>query len=71
MFHSFDFSSTNVHDVNNLRNIKENLKNCLLIGGIGYISKALQVDLFNYARINLSVPMWKTDITLLNFPKQN
>lgn len=59
IFHSFDFSPANVHDVNYLHDIKENFKNCLLIGDRGYISKEIQLDLFNYSKITLSVPMRK------------
>ena len=64
IFHSFDFTPANVHDVNYLNDIKGNLQNCLLIGDRGYISKEFQVDLFNYSRINLSVPMRKTNMIL-------
>ena len=34
IFHSFDFSPANIHDVNYLKDIKYNFKNCLLIGDI-------------------------------------
>lgn len=69
IFHSFDFSPANVHDVNYLRDIKENFKNCLLIGDRGYVSKELQVDLFNYSRINLSVPMRKNQHNFVEFSR--
>lgn len=69
IFHSFDFTPANVHDVNYLNDIKENLQNCLLIGDRGYISKEFQVDLFNYSRINLSVPMRKNQHDFVAFSK--
>ena len=69
IFHSFDFTPANVHDVNYLNDIKGNLQNCLLIGDRGYISKEFQVDLFNYSRINLSVPMRKNQHDLVAFSK--
>lgn len=59
IFHSFDFSPANVHDVKYLRDIKENFQNCLLIIDRGHISKKLQVNLFYYSEINLSVLMHK------------
>ena len=59
VFHSFDFTPANIHDVNHLNDIRENFQNCLLIGDRGYISKELQVDLFNCPSIELSVPMRK------------
>lgn len=70
VFHSFDFSPANVHDVNYLKDIKEIFKNCLLIGDRGYISKELQIDLFNYSNINLSVPMRKNQYDFVEFSKK-
>lgn len=69
IFHSFDFTPANVHDVNYLKDIKENFKNCLLIGDRGYISKKFQVDLFNYSKINLSVPMRKNQHGFVEFSR--
>ena len=69
IFHSFDFTTANVHDVNYLKDIKENFKNCLLIGDRGYISKKFQVDLFNYSKINLSVPMRKNQHGFVEFSR--
>ena len=68
-FHSFDFSPANIHDVNYLHDIKENFENCLLIGDKGYISKEFQVDLFNYSKIKLSVPMRKNQHDFVGFSK--
>ena len=69
IFHSFDFSPTNVHDVNYLYDIKEIFQNFLLIADRGYISKELQVDLFNYSMINLSVPMRKNQHSFVEFSR--
>ena len=69
IFHSFDFSPANVHDVNYLNDIKENFQNCLLIGDRGYVSKEIQMDLFNYSRINLSVPMRKNQHDFVEFSR--
>lgn len=67
IFHSYDFTPANVHDVNFLKDVKENFKNCELIGDRGYISKEIQVDLFNYSNINLSVPMRKNQKNFVEF----
>ena len=56
-------------DVNYLNDIKENFQNCLLIGDRGYISKEIQMDLFNYSRINLSVPMRKNQHNFVEFSR--
>ena len=69
IFHSFDFSPANLHDINYLNDIKENFQNCLLIGDRGYISKELQVDLFNFSKINLSVPMRKNQHDFVEFSR--
>uniref|UniRef100_UPI0039A6CAD2 IS982 family transposase n=1 Tax=Ornithobacterium rhinotracheale TaxID=28251 RepID=UPI0039A6CAD2 len=69
IFHSFDFTPANVHDVNYLKDIKEDFKNCELIGDRGYISKEIQLDLFNCSNINLSVPMRKNQHDFVAFPK--
>lgn len=69
VFHSFDFSPAHVHDVNYLKDIKDNFEDCLLIGDRGYISKEIQVDLFNYSKIKLSVPMRKNQHDFVKFSK--
>lgn len=69
IFHSFDFSPANVHDINYLNDIKDHFKNCLLIGDRGYISKQFQVDLFNNSNIKLSVPMRKNQHGFVEFSK--
>ncbi len=69
IFHSYDFTPANVHDVNYLNDIKHYFENCLLIGDRGYISKDLQIDLFNHSNINLSVPMRKNQHDFVAFSK--
>lgn len=69
IFHSFDFTPANVHDVNYLHDVKYNFKNCLLIGDRGYISKEIRLDLFNYSNITLSVPMRKNQHNFVEFSK--
>ncbi len=71
IFHSFDFTPANVHDVNYLNDIKEDFKNCTLIGDRGYVSKAFQVDLFTQSNIQLSVPMRKNQLDFVPFSKSN
>ena len=39
IFHSFDFSHANIHDVNYLKDVKVSFQNYLLIGDRGYVSK--------------------------------
>lgn len=67
IFHSYDFTPANIHDIND---IKDNFENCLLIGDRGYISKELQADLFNYSNIKFSVPMRKSKHGFVEFSKK-
>ncbi|MDR2511776.1 MAG: IS982 family transposase [Bacteroidales bacterium] len=65
--HSFDFTSANVHDVNYLKDVKYNLKNCELIGDRAYISADYQQDLFNQSQIKLSVSMRSSSLNRKEF----
>lgn len=70
VFHSFDLTPANIHDVNYLKDVKYNLENCVLIGDRGYISAEYQLDLFNSANINLSVPMRKNQHNFVRYSKE-
>ena len=59
MIHSFDFSKAKVHDVNYLRDVRYDYSDCTIIGDKGYISKTMQLNLFETANINLEVPYRK------------
>lgn len=67
VFHSFDFTPANVHDVNYLKDIKHDYENCLFIGDRGYISKKYQLDLFTESNIILSVPMRKNQYDFVKY----
>lgn len=69
VFHSFDLAPAHIHDVNYLKDVKHQLKNCTLIGDRGYISADYQVDLFTYSNINLSIPMRKNQHDYVPFSK--
>jgi len=67
IIHSFDFTPANIHDVNYLKDVKYNLKNCELIGDRAYISTDYQSDLFNQSQIKLSVPMRSNSLNPTEF----
>ena len=69
VFHSFDFTPAHIHDVNYLKDVKYNFKNCTLIGDRGYISAGYQLDLFTYSNIKLSIPMRKNQQNFVPFSK--
>jgi len=48
-----------VHDIQYLKDIKHQIKNCTLLGEIGYLSSEQQLNLFESCEIKLEVPMRK------------
>ena len=54
--HSYDIAKANVHDVNYLNDVKYGYHHCTIIGDRGYISKSIQLNLFEEAKIELEVP---------------
>ena len=56
VFQSIDLSPASVHDIHYLKDIREQLSNCTLLGDKGYLSSEIQIDLFNYANIELETP---------------
>lgn len=54
---SLDLTKASVHDIHYLKDVKENFNNCIITGDKGYISKTMQVDLFESAAIQLEIPM--------------
>jgi len=56
VFQSVDLSPASVHDIHYLKDIREQLTDCTLLGDKGYLSSEIQIDLFNYANIELETP---------------
>lgn len=56
VFQSFDLSPASVHDIHYLQDIKQQLSDCVLLGDKGYLSKSIQLDLFNEVNIQLETP---------------
>ncbi len=57
VFHSIDITKANVHDVQILNDVKNQLSDCVLLGDRGYLSLTQQIDLFQSANIILETPM--------------
>lgn len=57
VFHSLDITKANVHDIHFLKDIKQQMSDCLLLGDRGYLSTNCQLDLFESAKITLETPM--------------
>jgi len=67
VFKSLDISKASVHDIHYLKDVKQQLSNCVLLGDKGYLSKVQQLDLFETAKIKLETPM---RINQENYKKQ-
>ncbi|WP_442879602.1 IS982 family transposase [Chryseobacterium sp.] len=59
VFRSFDLSKASVHDIHYLHDVENLFSNVTILGDKGYLSKQIQIDLFNYHKIKLEVPMRK------------
>jgi len=57
VFQSMDISPASVHDIHYLKDIREKLKDCTLIGDKGYLSAEYQLNLFETCNIKLDTPM--------------
>ena len=55
-FHSLDITKAEVHDINFLKNIKQQMTDCVLLGYRGYLSESIQLDLFQTVNIKLETP---------------
>lgn len=68
VIHSFNITKASVHDIAFLKEMKYITHDCTIIGDKGYISKEVQLDLFNTANIKLEIPSRnnQTQIHLFN-----
>ena len=57
VFQSIDLSPASVHDINYLKDIKMQIKDCTLIADRGYLSAKVQLNLFETCNITLDTPM--------------
>lgn len=57
VFQSIDLSPASVHDINYLKDIKDQISDCTLIGDRGYLSAEIQLNLFETYNIKLNTPM--------------
>jgi hypothetical protein len=59
VFHSLDISPASVHDIHYLKDIRNQLSDCVLLADMGYLSASIQLNLFETANINLQTPKRK------------
>ena len=56
IFHSLDITKAEVHDVHFLKNIKQQMSDCVLLGDRGYLSESIQLDLFQTVKVRFETP---------------
>lgn len=56
IFHSLDITKAEVHDIHFLKNIKQQMSDCVLLGDRGYLSESIQLDLFQTVKVRLETP---------------
>lgn len=56
IFHSLEITKAEVHDINFLKNIKQQMSDCVILGDRGYLSESIQLDLFQTVNIKLETP---------------
>ena len=56
---NMNITPASVHDIHYLKDIKEQMKDCVILGDKGYLSSNQQINLFETANIKLEVPMRK------------
>ncbi len=56
VFHSLDITKAEVYDVHFLKNIKQQMSDCVLLGDRGCISESIQLDLFQSVNFRLETP---------------
>lgn len=57
VFQNIDLSSAPVHDINYLKDIKVQIRDCTLIGDRGYLFPEIQLNLFETCNIKPNTPM--------------
>ena len=57
VFQSIDLSPASVHDIHFLKDIKQQMRDCTLLGDKGYLSAQVQLNLFETCNIKLNTPL--------------
>lgn len=58
VIHSYDLTNASVHDIRYINDLQYGYHDCTIIGDKSYLSKELQLNLFETANIRLEVPYW-------------
>lgn len=59
IFQSLDITPASVHDIHYLQDIQQQMRNCVVLGDMGYLSAEYQLNLFEKVNIRLETPKRK------------
>lgn len=59
VFQSMDITPVSVHDIHYLKDIQQQIKDCVVLGDKGYLSTEYQLNLFEKANIRIETPKRK------------
>ena len=62
VFTSVDIAPASVHDIHYLKDIRNQMKDCTILGDKGYLSAEIQLNLFQKVNIKLETPQRKNSI---------
>jgi hypothetical protein len=68
VFQSFDISPASVHDIHFLKDIKNQMSDCVILGDKGYLSSQYQLNLFETVNIKLETPKRKNQKDYIKQP---
>ena len=68
IFENFDLAPASVHDVHYLKDIQQQMSDCVILGDKGYLSQQLQLNLFETVNIKLETPMRSNQTGFKTYP---
>lgn len=68
VFQSLDITPASVHDIRYLSDIQQQMRDCVILGDMGYLSADYQLNLFETVNIKLETPKRKNQIDYIPQP---
>ena len=68
VFENFDLSPASVHDIHYLKDIQQQMTDCVLLGDKGYLSTEVQINLFETVNIKIETPMRSNQKNFKRYP---
>ena len=68
VFDNFNLSPVSVHHIHYLKDIKSQIPDCVILGDEGYLSSAVQINLFEAGNIKLETPLSANQKNYKSYP---